>query len=206
MTTITTVAFSPSSFTSPVSQTPSPSEKWFYLVPTITVIALGGMFLPNFAIGLAVGVVKIAATMALTLALRVLGMFKDSEEESEYHRDVQENPLSTTLFGPYLEECIFRGVLLPMIARIALRILPFAAAPFLGTGMLVATAIGIGGSAIAFGAVHAFNPHPNANLQASICTISGIVYGILWANCGLVATIAAHILNNTIVLTLSRAS
>lgn len=188
----------------PLIQTLSSPSKWTYLIPTISVIALGCFFIPHFSLGLGAGVVMLAGSAVLAFALYALGISKKTDNNSEYDQQIRDNPILASIIGPVLEEVAFRGLLLPTIARIALRILPFAAAPFLGTGMLVATAIGIGCSAVAFGAIHLFNSHENAKSQALVCAVAGIAHGVLYATFGLGASIAAHIMNNTIVVILSK--
>ena len=58
---------------------------------------------------------------------------------------------------------------------------------------------------IIFGLIHAFNDHKNAHIQAMCATVAGILFGITAAQFGLAASIAAHMVNNTMAVTFLKA-
>ncbi len=182
----------------------SKPEKWLYLVPTIGALALGAFFIPNFAIGMAAGAGIFGAASVIAPALEALGIVKKEETPSEYAKFDQEWPILTTLGFPVFEEALFRGGVMPVIARCVVLIIPATAAAFLGTPLSIAMTVSIVATAAIFGLLHLFNPHPNAHLQAVAATISAIVLGLLAAQFGIGAAIAAHILNNTLVVTITQ--
>ena len=55
-------------------------------------------------------------------------------------------------------------------------------------------------TAILFGAIHLFNPHEFAHVQAGFATIMGITCGLLALHYGLWIPIAAHMMNNTLIM------
>lgn len=175
-----------------------------YLIPTIGAIAIGTFFAPNFAVGLAAGAALGAANIVILVALQTLGIVKPEETESEYAKTLREFPASGTVVAPVIEELLFRGGLQPLMARAIVWIVPAAAAAFLGTPLSVATTVAIVATAAIFGFAHLFNSHPNAHWQAIFSTMGGISFGLIAAQFGLPAAIAAHIANNTLAITMDQ--
>lgn len=177
---------------------------WLYLVPTIGVLALGVLFAPSTVpIGIGVGAGVFVLSAVTLIVLKVCNLVAD-DPDSEYEKDIIKFPLSATLLAPFLEEGIFRGLLQPLATRAILFIVPAAAAAFLGTGLSIAVTVSIVGTAAIFGFVHVFNDHKNSHIQAFSCTLAGIAFGVVAAQFGLPAAIAAHIVNNTIAISLAK--
>lgn len=177
------------------------AEKWYYLVPVIAAVALSSLYVPNVALGLAVGTalsVTVNVAMQALTALNVL----ESDNNSSYLEMVQLSPLLYSLVLPVGEELVFRGVLQPLMSRAIVWIAPAAAATFLGTPLSIATGVSIVATAAIFGLIHLFNEHENAPAQAVFSTLSGIALGVVAAQFGLGASIAAHIANNTLSVSL----
>ncbi|MBS0621135.1 MAG: CPBP family intramembrane metalloprotease [Verrucomicrobia bacterium] len=171
------------------THTPSKMERWEFLIPTISVIALGSIFIPHFALGIAFGTALLFAEVTVILLLRCcfpLPAPERKNEVSEYKQNIHRNPIQATLLGPFVEEVIFRSWILPALRAIT------GSAPFAAIG-----------SGILFGAAHLVNPHDGARFQAVASTVWGIAVGFFAISYGLPAAIAAHIANNTIATSAS---
>src|SRR5579872_2362088 len=103
---------------------------------------------------------------------------------------------------PIVEEGLFRGILQPLTTHAILFVAPTAAAAFAATSLSIAAAVSIVATGVIFGLAHLFNSHKNAHIQAITAIFSGIGWGIARAQFGLPAVMAAHIVNNTIAVTL----
>jgi membrane protease YdiL (CAAX protease family) len=183
----------------------SDPQNWLYLIPTIGTLAIGILFAPHFAIGLGIGAAMACAKIPIALALRALGVLKKEERDSEYEKSILSFPLLGTLIAPIVEEGFFRGVLQPLATRTMIWLVPAAAATaFFGTGLSIATAVTIVATATLFGLAHLSNPHKNSHIQAIITGVDGIVFGVLAAQFGLGASIAAHIAGNTLLITIGK--
>lgn len=174
----------------PITQARAPSamERWSFLIPTITAIALGSFFIPHFALGLAVGTAVVITEIVALILLRptILPPLQQKRQVSQYHESIIKNPVNATLLGPIFEEVLFRGIILPALFNIT-KSVPFAA---IGSGLL-------------FGAAHLNNRHDGAQKQAIVSAIWGTAIGFFSVSYGLGAAIAAHIANNTIATSLS---
>ena len=178
-------------------------RNFLFLIPTITGIVLGLLLIPNFGLGLAVGAADLAVTVVSVLFLTHAGIIEeDKEKNSKYGKHLRSSLLSASFFGPIVEEGIFRGYIQPIMTKAIQILAPAAAAALLGGGMSVAVIVGIVATAVLFGAAHLSNPHKRAHVQAISATVTGIVLGILSAQFGIGASIAAHIANNSILGTL----
>lgn len=175
-------------------------EKWYFLVPVIAAVALGSIYLPNVALGLAAGAAIAVVTNVSILALNALNVF-ESDNDSEYIRLVRKSPVLCALVVPVGEELIFRGALQPLMTRAIISFAPAAAATFLGTPLSIATGVSIVATAALFGLTHLFNAHKNTPAQTLFATITGTAFGVLAAQFGLGASIAAHVANNTLTIT-----
>lgn len=172
---------------------------FLFLIPTITGIALGILFVPNFGLGLAVGAAELAVSLVSMSVLSNMGIVKSSrEEKSEYSKNLVKSLLAVSLFAPIAEEGLFRGLVQPLLAKSIQILVPAAAAAFFGP-FTVATAVSVLATSVFFGAVHYFNPHKDSHIQALSATVGGLVYGILAAQFGIGASMAAHIANNSII-------
>lgn len=192
--------------TAPADQTKkefsiSPNSKLLFLIPTITGIALGILFIPNFGLGLAIGALEVPIKLISLLVMNATGIISSDKNESEYSKQLIGSLFYVSVIGPIAEEGIFRGIVQPLLTRAIQIIVPAAAAIAFGP-FSIATTVSIVASGIIFGAVHYFNNHDGAHVQAMFASVTGIVYGILAAQFGIGASIAAHIINNTVVSTL----
>lgn len=178
-------------------------KNWTYLIPTVGAIALGIIFAPSSAIGVTVGAVNFVVMGITSIAVNALG-WMSPDEDSEYSKTIHDNPLLGTLVAPILEELTFRGGMQPLLTRGVLWLAPAAAGAFLGSSMSIAATVALVATAALFGAVHCFNDHKNAHIQAIFCTVSGVADGLLALHFGLGASIAAHIVNNTLAITLCK--
>lgn len=179
------------------------AEKWFYLVPVVAAVALGSLYLPNVALGLAAGTVMAVVVNVSVLALSALKVLKP-DADSSYLMSVQLSPVLSSLVVPVGEELIFRGALQPLITRAIVWIAPAAAATFLGTPLSIATGVSIATTAVIFGLFHSANDYENAAVQGVFSTLSGVALGVLAAQFGLGAAMAAHVANNTLTNTYMR--
>ncbi len=182
------------------------SEKWRYLVPIIGLLALGVILQPlNVPIGIAVGAANWAAQSVGALVV-VYAHNKCRTEE----RGVSENRVSyikvsledaywTVLILPIVEEGIFRGLLQPLLGYGIKSLVPLASAPFLGTGLSIAVSVSVVASSLIFGLAHLSNKI--GYLPPILATVSGVVYGVLAARLSLSASIASHVVNNTLAVT-----
>lgn len=176
------------------------SRHLLFLIPTITGIALGILFLPHFSLGLAVGVGDFAFTIVTMALLDSQGMLRvHPDKNSKYSQNIARSLLFIALFGPIVEEGLFRGLIQPLLTKTIQILIPAAASSVFGSGLTIATLVSIIATAALFGVAHYFNPHQHAHIQAIACTLSGICLGILSAQFGIGAAIAAHVANNTII-------
>lgn len=176
-------------------------SRLLFLIPTITGVALGALFIPHFALGIAVGTAICILKIASNVVIDTFREDSENEPKSAYFKSLEENFFDTAVFGPIAEEGIFRGIVQPLLTRAILIIVPAAAGIAFGP-FTIATTVSVVVSGIFFGAVHYFNDHKDSDIQAVKASVSGIVLGFLSAQFGIGAAIAAHIVNNTIVSTL----
>jgi membrane protease YdiL (CAAX protease family) len=175
-------------------------RNFLFLIPTITGIAIGILFLPNFGLGLAFGIAELAITLISVSLLSQAGIIsRTKDNNNEYDKYVRKSLLAVSLFGPIAEEGIFRGLIQPLVTRSIQILVPVAATALFGTGLSVATAVSIVATSVLFGAAHYFNPHKNAHIQAISTAIGGLTLGFLSAQFGIGASIAAHIAFNSII-------
>lgn len=200
----------------------TPQSKWSYLVPVLCVTALGSAFIPYFTLGLAVGVIAPIAELAIILAIAIptfllLWMVKgqswldnelekDSENKKDYRDSCAKDPVGTALWYPIKEEILFRFILQHLLICIGTLLAPaLAVTPFFATGLSAVSAASIACASVFFGLAHLSNSKNNDSYgQATLCTINGVIYGVMAINFGLGAPIAAHIANNTFCVTLSK--
>lgn len=173
-----------------------------YLGPLITTLALGSLFVPHFAKGLAIGVATLGLNIATSASLYFFGAYEPEKRDSKYTKLVLSRPLDTTIGAPLLEEGVFRGVLQPTLQRICQIALPVTGTLlFPGVAVSVATAAAILGTSLLFGAIHYTNPHENSHIQAITSAIGGIPFGLAAARLGLGAAVGAHMMHNSIIIT-----
>ncbi len=176
-------------------------RNFLFLIPTITGIAIGIIFLPNFALGLAAGAGMLVVTVVAMSIMTATGLIeKVKERRSEYSKMLAKESLAVALFGPIQEEAIFRGAYQPLFSAAVQVIVPAASAVLFGP-FSIATTVSIVATGVFFGALHYLNPHKGAFQQAVTASIGGIAFGALAAQYGIGAAVAAHIANNTIVAT-----
>lgn len=176
------------------------SQRWAYLVPTITAVALGILCISHFGLGLIAGVGMIVSSLILAF---VIDLCKREEPKtkgvrSNYEKELTSSLDSASLVAPLTEEAIFRGGIQPILAQIFEALIPAASATFLGTGLSGATVVAILATSLFFGVLHASNDHAHSHLQAFHATISGLILGCLAAKFGIGAAFAAHLTNNTL--------
>jgi membrane protease YdiL (CAAX protease family) len=185
---------------SDMTETAINPRNFFFLIPTITGVALGILFLPNFSLGLAIGAIELVVQITAFGILTSKGILKkEDDKNSEYHKQIRKSLLAVCLFGPIVEEGVFRGFVQPLLTVGIQILVPAATAALFGTGLSVATAVSVVATAVIFGAVHYFNPHKNSHIQAVSCTVGGIVLGLLAVQFGIGASIAAHVANNALL-------
>ncbi len=196
-------ATSTSTKANPIANDANKSPDWTYLVPVIGILALGILLFPSSVpIGMAVGAATLIGSVAITLISTCLKLDVKDDKEENKNLSFSEK-LAATVAAPILEEGFFRGILQPLAIRAIVFIVPAASAAFLGTGLSVAVLVSVVATAILFGLVHLTNDHKNTHIQAFSATKSGIVYGFLAVYLGLPAAIAAHMIHNTLIVTVT---
>jgi len=174
-------------------------RNFLFLVPAISAIAIGSIFIPHFAFGLGVGAIKLVATIISHVILDRSGILPRVEEKnSKYSEAIRSALLSVSIFGPIVEEGVFRGFLQPVLTNAVQILIPAAAAALFGPTLSVAVIVSVVATSVLFGAAHLFNSHKNAHIQAISSTVAGLIYGFLTVQFGIGAAMAAHIANNTI--------
>jgi membrane protease YdiL (CAAX protease family) len=173
------------------------------LLTSYSAIALGAYFLPNFTNGLIVGTFTFLTTTALSSIIDLIQPLP--AKDSPYLRYLRENSLQMALFNPILEELVFRGLFQPTLIEIITLLFPEANNLMLfGTGLTLATGISILMASVHFGAFHLPNQHEKAHIQAFNATLAGIALGYLSQQFGLIAAAAAHIMHNTLAVTVDK--
>ena len=114
-------------------------DRWRWAAPTITAIAIGVIFIPNFSIGLAVGAVDFIIIVTGIVFLEEVSIINKAEKVLLDEEDL----LGTSLFVPIAEEGIYRGGIQPFLTHIVQTLVPAANASFLGTRLNVATTVSI---------------------------------------------------------------
>jgi hypothetical protein len=192
---------------------------WTYLVPTVGAVAIGAIYVPNFALGLAAGAAVYGTGFAAAKIIAALDRTKTGLDTlCANHLCCLRKTVRITLTRPLIIEGVLRGVIQPLVTRAilwqaVLWQVPAAAATVMGTGLSVAVII----SAIAIAATageHAYfkhrkcshirAEHKNFHIEVIFSTTRGIAYGLLAAQFGIGAAIAAHIANNTLAMTKSK--
>jgi membrane protease YdiL (CAAX protease family) len=169
------------------------------LLPVVAGVAAACLLSPAFAIGAATVAITLPLEITAAISMNRLGLFKD-DPDSKYHKLIVKHPYYATVFAPILEEIAFRGIILNAIKVVATQVLPaITITCLIGPPMHIAVAVSIAASAILFGAAHLRNSHKNVIPQSIMCAISGIAFGILFVQYGLLASIGAHIVNNTVI-------
>ncbi len=179
-------------------------DRWLWTIPTITGLALATIFVPYFGIGIVVGVIDLTLSVVALKILEKLHIIEEEDEDddqsSQYAREIYKNPFLAACVAPILEEGIMRGTVQPMLSRVIQQLVPASTAMFANSGLSIATSISILSTSMLFGAAHLSNPHKKAHVQAVLSGVSGIVLGLLAAKFGLGASIASHIVNNSLAL------
>ena len=171
-----------------------PQRNWGYVIPTVTLGVVGVIFLPHFTLGLAIGLCELLLSLAIHFIVSKLFLFS-TPDQREYLEVLTKHPLLATLCAPIVEECLFRGILQPLL--IGGLLLCFPQFP-----LVVICALAVSLTAVLFGAAHLSNAKEgNAYTQAIITTIAGVVFGIIALQFGLFAAIAAHMMANTVAIT-----
>lgn len=157
----------------------------------------GSTMFPAISIGSLVGVAMVVKNFWMMDGVDyVLNLVRKQEERTlaekvdlnSYAHLILSKPLNTCLLGPLIEEASYRIILQEIfLSNITINALgPMPAMPIVG-------------SALSFGAMHLRNGQGFEN-QALKSVIDGIALGALCAMYGPMAPIAAHIINNTMVL------
>ncbi len=184
------------------SQNPPPNCS--FLPPTVAVLAFGALVFPSSVpIGILAGAGSFVATIVVLVASRCFQLFVE-DEEAENKQYSHTEMLQMTLTGPLIEEVIFRGGIQPLGTRAILWLIPAASALCLGTSLTIACCASIFFTAVLFGLAHLTNKHKNTHIQAYNAFKGGVIYGFLSVHFGLLAAIAAHMVHNTLGLTISQ--
>jgi membrane protease YdiL (CAAX protease family) len=125
------------------------------------------------------------------------------DDSSNYTRRVIGAPWKSCVIYPVIEEITHRSLLQGALQWGLKRVLPAAAITVFGAQIpLYACAAIVVGSGI-FGAMHAANDHNLSHVQAAIVGIQSLcLYSPLYYHYGLWASCLAHIMNNTLALTM----
>lgn len=182
----------------------SPAD-WSYLIPVMCVAGIGSACIPYFALGLAVGAVDFMVQIVISILFFSKESEEDREKTKEYSEMIQKNTLYATLWGPVIEEGLFRGVLQPGLMLAFILINPsLAVLPFLATGLSLAAAAAIACTSLIFGLLHLTSSKDNDDYRhAVMTTMGGVVLGVLAIQFGLLAAVAAHIIFNTLAVSLA---
>lgn len=168
-------------------------EKLRTLIPIITSIGIGSYFVPNFNLGLGVGVGMFlidCTTLGLLEKYKVVVLANESEDNI-YHRTLEEFPFITDVICPIVEESLHRGFLQSLLSKKIQVIFPSTENLLIGPLSTATTTSILANSAI-FGLAHYFNPHQAASLQAIFASVQGIAFGVLADQYGLGSAIGAH--------------
>lgn len=169
-------------------------------IAAVIVLSYASVLPAYFILTAKISVLSTLFTFLLSAAFHVLTKSKENEDptvvnEDSTVKDITENPWATCIVLPVVEEGIFRGLIQSGLQHLFFRILPAAIICTLPLPALIAMGI----SGLLFGAAHLSN---NIKWQPIFSGLKGaVVYGPLFYHYGLLATIFAHTLNNTLVTT-----
>lgn len=168
------------------------------LIAIVMSIAAGTLLLPTFRIGAAVGALSGTSAVAIFKLMTYLKIIPPSLKKNPYALDLlRMSFLRSCVACPAIEE-IIRGTIQTVIAFSAYRICVLFTTTIHASFYSACISIVVAG--VLFGATHALNSHEHNRLQAIFACIMGNVNGYLQYRFGIIAAIAAHIVNNTIAL------
>jgi membrane protease YdiL (CAAX protease family) len=200
---MSTVALSPTqpSFESLNRKATFQPERWLWIVPTITAVAIGMIFIPHFGLGLIAGALECTLIISSIFFLQKMGILKKDNDSqySSYGNYISKNMPFVTIFAPLIEEDWFRGGIQPCLNEIIRTLIPATATPFLGTGLTCAATVSIVATATLFGAMHLSNEHSKPLLNAISAGIGGIPLGILADQFNVGVAFASHLMFNSII-------
>ena len=177
-------------------------------IPTLIsllIVGIGSLCIPHFIIGLLVGAMNFCVAFIINRALQAIFPLVNENGRSNYAKSINMQPFLVMLYAPILEEFIFRGILQPLLLAVATLLVPSTPiAIILGVSLSGAAIFSICVAAVLFGAVHLSNDHKGAFRQSLNCVVSGIVFGLLAFQFGLLTAIAAHMMNNILAYQLVR--
>lgn len=122
--------------------------------------------------------------------------FTDPAAGDEYMKEVLGNFQGTVLWGPLIEEIVFRGICQSCLMEIAEGVLPDKDVKIFSHTIKLSALVAIVATSILFGLAHLSSGL--GILHVVMATFGGIVMGLLKHHYGLTASAAAHVTNNGI--------
>lgn len=191
----------------PLPETDS-GPKWVQLsiiitgIAAVIILSYASILPAYFILTAEISVLSTLVTLLLSTALHVLTKSKENEDLNVVNedsivkeKDITENPWTSCIVLPVVEEGIFRGLIQSGLQKLFFRILPASIIYTFPLPALVAMGI----SGLLFGAAHLSN---NIKWQPIFSGLKGaVVYGPLFYHYGLLSAIFGHVLNNTLVTT-----
>lgn len=152
------------------------------------------------AIGVGVGLIKFPAMITFQAILGAFtGVAKaghDPIKAAEYTKFILENFWKIAVIGPVIEEIIFRVVIQGCFDFLATKIFQDKEVEIFSYKIKLATLVSVVATSILFGLAHYSNGLGIAQVIGT--TISGVILGVLRDQYNPLASMAAHITNNTL--------
>lgn len=164
-----------------------------------SIVVSGALLIPSFSLGLIAGVLQFFVSMAAVLTLSCY-VPKKEHTNNAYMNFIVDNALHSAIITPVKEELFFRGLLQPLLLFSIASLAPASTNIIVVSDVSLAAVVALLHSAGAFGLFHIKNDHSDAYTQCITTTLSGLHWGGLALSFGLPASIAGHIVLNSLSL------
>lgn len=165
----------------------------------ITMLGIASLTLPSFATGLGLGLAHYVIKIPVGLVAQTT--YQDASD-----RDTSSFPIDffqTTLVAPIGEELLVNGAMLSVATAITRYVSPTLFESFWIGSITSAHLVALVAVESLFGLAHAFNPTFSGQVDRGavlVTGVNGLLMGLTAIQYGLTASIAFHILNNTIAV------
>lgn len=158
-----------------------------YFYKTAVFFTAGILYSSEFLMGVKTGILDIGITAPIGCLLLYYFSSPVKEDNSSYEDVCLDKPIAASITVPIMEELLFR-VGLQTVVKYCIN----------SESSIIHVII----TALIFGVTHLTNSHTATKEQAVASSISGLLYGLLFEYYGILASIGAHTINNTILISI----